>query len=83
MRNDLNTDTILSGIENLDLEMEKLESKRPYEWDDDEEVEEIISANKELRDKVNEVSQLVKKTLTKINVSMVCLMFSIQELEEQ
>ena len=68
MRNDLNTDTLLSGIEALDLEMQKLENNKPYEWDDDDEVDHIIAANKELRDKVNDVSMLVKKTLIKISV---------------
>ena len=70
MREDLNPDSVMDGINALNLEIQKLEERRPIDLDgnEEEDINEMMTVNNELRDKVNEVSLLVKNTLSKIYV---------------
>jgi hypothetical protein len=73
MKEDMNPDNVLQGISQLDAEMQRLEAKYPDSFtnDDRAEIDEIIEGNKDLRGKVNEISNLVKMTLIKINVTTI------------
>jgi hypothetical protein len=80
LREDMNPDNILEGITLLDAEMQRLETKYPddCEYDDQQEIDEIIEGNRILREKVNEISNIVKTALTKINVIKHINIFRIQ-----
>ena len=71
MRQDMDPSNILDNIDKIDAEMARLERKFPSDCDQQEldEISEMINANQELRAKVNDVSEMVKNTLTKINVT--------------
>lgn len=71
IKHDMDPSNLLDKIHTLDVEMNKLENNIPTNCDEEEkqEIDEMVQANRELREKVTEVSELVKNTLTKINVS--------------
>lgn len=71
-RHDLDPSNLLEKIEVLDAEMRRLEQEMPADLSpsEKEEITDMVQANSELRDKVTEVSELVKLTLVKINVSV-------------
>jgi hypothetical protein len=71
-RHDLDPSNLLEKIEVLDAEMRRLEQEMPADLSPPEkdEITDMVQANSELRDKVTEVSELVKLTLVKINVSV-------------
>lgn len=68
MREDLDPENVMDGIEKLDLEVQRLDQQIPSDFQYEEEISEMVDANKELRDKVNEIALLVKNSLAKINV---------------
>ena len=69
IKQDLDPNNILDKIETIDVELDKLEHNIPdgLDADDISEVEEMMKANKDLRQKVSEVSEMVKTTLVKVN----------------
>lgn len=69
IRKDLDPNNVFEKIESFDMEIDQLERKMPTDLTEDEESEviEMMNANKELRQKVNEVSQMVKMTLIKVS----------------
>ena len=71
IQQDLNPSNILDGIEEIDLEVDKIDRMIPPDLTEDEknEIQFISKANKELREKVHDVSDLVRITLIKVNVS--------------
>ena len=70
IRQDMDPSNILDNIEEIDLEIDKVERNIPSNLpeSDMKDVNVLIEANRDLRSKVNEVSELVKETLVKINV---------------
>ncbi|CAI2365978.1 unnamed protein product [Moneuplotes crassus] len=67
MREDLDPENIMDGIEKLDLEVQRLDEQIPPDFQYEVEISEMVDANKELKDKVNEIALLVKNSLAKIN----------------
>ena len=71
IRRDMDPSNILENIEDIDLEIDRTERNIPSNLSENDmnDINILIQANKDLREKVNDVSELVKETLTKINVS--------------
>ena len=71
IRRDMDPSNILENIEEIDLEIDRTERNIPSNLSENDmnDINILIQANKDLREKVNDVSELVKETLTKINVS--------------
>ncbi|CAI2366088.1 unnamed protein product [Moneuplotes crassus] len=69
MREDLNPENVMNGIEKIDLEIHKLEENIPPDASEDEEAILMLEANKELRERVEEIGMLVKTSLAKVNKS--------------
>lgn len=66
-QNDFDSSTVKKGIDEIDLEMEDIENNMPdsvYD-NDDGEIEELMSANLILRQKVKEIADLVVGAIKK------------------
>lgn len=83
IKEDMDPDNVLENIEILDKEMNRLEANVPNDCnlDEQKEIDEMMQANIDLREKVNDVSNLVRQTLIKINVSCGFVIFRITKYE--
>lgn len=64
--NDFDPKTVKEGLDLIDLEIHDLDQNIPEEeYEKDDELEELIRANKLLRDKVSQISDLVVSAITK------------------
>ena len=70
VKSDFDPSNIFNGISEIDLLLHKADSMLLTNLNEEEmkEINILTSANKDLRNKVQEVSELVKNTLIKINV---------------
>lgn len=70
IKEDMDPNNVLEGIEILDKEMNRLEANVPNNCnlDEQKEIDDMMQANMDLRQKVDDVSNLVRQTLIKINV---------------
>ena len=64
--NDFDPLTVKGGLEAIDLEIHDIDEHIPEEaFENDDEIEELIRANKILRDKVSQIADLVVSAITK------------------
>lgn len=67
MASDFDETNIPHGLDELDEEMNQIEEQKPSEEGDkwDEEINDLIQANKELRGKVYDISEMVAQAIVK------------------
>ena len=64
--NDFDPKTVKEGLDRIDLEIHDIDQNIPEEeFENDNELEELIRANKLLRDKVSQIADLVVSAITK------------------
>ena len=64
--NDFDPKTVKDGLDRIDLEIHDIDQNIPEEeFENDDELEELIRANKLLRDKVSQIADLVVSAITK------------------
>ena len=83
IKEDMDPDNVLENIEILDKEMNRLEANVPNNCnlDEQKEIDDMMQANIDLREKVNDVSNLVRQTLIKINVRDCLVIFRTTKFE--